>query len=77
MNIETEKGFRQATAWTRRQLDLLCDGGVWAIPRSFSAVRVVSHKRLEAEITGMSREPHVVAVMRALGWQCKDMDAQK
>lgn len=69
MNIATEKGFNDAVKWTRNQLGLLDDGGVWIIPRSMSAVKVVSHSKLEAEMIGMQREPGIVAMMRTLGWK--------
>ena len=77
MNLATERGFREATKWTKDQLNRLQDGGVWLIPRSFSTIRVVSHSKLEAEVTGMQREAAVVGIMRSLGWQCKDMDGVK
>lgn len=69
MNIATEAGFREASAWTKNQLAMLVDGGVWIIPRSMSAVKVVSRKELTAEMDGMKREPGVVAIMRAMGWK--------
>jgi hypothetical protein len=72
INIATERGFQDALKWTRHQLGMLNDGGVWVIPRTFSAVRVVSHSRLEAEMIGMKREPGIVAMMRTLGWQVRE-----
>jgi hypothetical protein len=76
MNLATEQGFSEAMKWTRAQLHELADGGVWIIPRSMSAVRVTSHRKLEAEMIGMKREPGVVGMMRALGWRLTDMDKQ-
>ena len=71
MNLATEKGFRQALDWTRAHLDMVADGGVWAIPRSGCIIRIVSHSKLEAEVVGIDREPDVIGFMRVMGWQCK------
>ena len=75
MNIATERGFQEALKWTKHQLALLNDGGVWVIPRSLSAVRIISHRKLEAEIIGMKREPEIVGMMRAMGWQVREAQA--
>jgi hypothetical protein len=69
MNAGTEEGFAQALAWTRGQLALLADGGVWVIPRSMAAVRVVSHTNREVQMIGMEREELVADLMRVLGWR--------
>lgn len=69
IDICTEEGFREAVQWTRNNINRLADGGVWVIPRSMTAVRVISHKRLEAEMIGMEREQGVVGVLRSLGWK--------
>ena len=75
MNIATESGFRDALKWTQSQVGMLADGGVWVIPRSMSAVRIVSGRGLEAEMIGIKREQGIATMLRALGWRLKDMDA--
>ena len=75
LNIATEQGFQDAVKWTKAQLAQLHDGGVWMIPRSMSAVRIVSGRKLECEMIGLKREPGVADMLRALGWAVKDMDA--
>ena len=69
LDITTEQGFRDAMKWTKDQLNMLHDGGVWVIPRTFSAVKVISHSKLEAEMIGIKREPGIVAMIRAQGWK--------
>ena len=75
MNIATEQGFIDALKWTRGQLAMLDDGGVWVIPRTMAAVRITSHSKLECEMIGAKREPSVLGMLRALGWQVRDADA--
>ncbi|CAB4241138.1 hypothetical protein UFOVP228_23 [uncultured Caudovirales phage] len=75
MNIATERGFQDALKWTRHQLGMLNDGGVWVVPRSMTAIRVISRRKLEAEMIGMKREPEIVGMMRALGWQVREAQA--
>ena len=77
MNLATEQGFAEALKWTRIQLGQLCDGGVWLIPRSMSAVRIVSKSKLECEMIGSKREPAILGMLRALGWQVADMDVRR
>jgi hypothetical protein len=59
--------------WTRKQLALLHDGGIWMIPRSGCLIRVLSHSKLEAEVQHPDREPLVLDIMRAQGWKCIPM----
>lgn len=66
-----------AVCWTRAHLARIKDGGVWVIPRSMVAVRVISHKQLEVEIMNMDREPMVVNILRTLGWLCKPVTKEQ
>ena len=77
MDISTEQGFSDAVKWTQAQLSRLHDGGVWMIPRSMSAIRITSRAKLECEMIGVRREAAVADMLRAQGWQVKDMDAQR
>ena len=70
MNVATDRGFRDAMIWTRKQLALLHDGGIWMIPRSGCCIRVVSRSKLEAEVMYPDREALVIDIMRAQGWKC-------
>ena len=74
MDLSTEKGFQDAIKWTRAQLGMLEDGGVWVIPQSMSAVRIVSHRDLIAETIGLRRMATVGVLMRVLGWKLVDKD---
>jgi hypothetical protein len=73
MNLATEQGFNNASKWVRNQLAMIGDGGVWLIPRTGCMIRIVSSARLEAETICGEMEPITIGMMRAQGWQCKEV----
>lgn len=68
-DLTTKEGMDNAVSWTNYTLDLIKDGGVWAIPRSGTVVRI-SHKDKVAYISN-DHEPDVIRVLEAAGWVVK------
>jgi glycine cleavage system regulatory protein len=76
-DMESEEGFAAAVTWARLSLKRLKDGGVLIIPRSMSAVRVVSHRTHTVEMIGVEREDVVADIIRLLGWRVVDVERMR
>lgn len=69
MDISTPEGMAAAVAWQERQVSLVAQGGVWGIPRSGTIIKI-DHEGKTATFYGLTPEPDVIKVFRAMGWTC-------
>ena len=64
----------QAVAWQTNHLRTIKDGGVWAVPRSLTIIKVLHSKKTAVFIGGTHQEPDIVKVFKAMGWTCTDQE---
>lgn len=74
MNIGTPEGMRQAVAWQTNMVNVIKDGGVWAVPRSLTMIKILRSKKTAVFIGGTHQEPDIVKVFKAMGWTCTDAE---
>lgn len=67
-DISTPEGLRNATEWQRAHLARIAEGGVWYVPRVASSY-VVSHANKTLTRSGMTSDPTINRVMKAIGWR--------
>ena len=62
----------QAVAWQTNMTNIIKEGGVWAVPRSHTMIKIYRSKKLAVFIGGTDQEPDIVKVFNAMGWTCAD-----
>ena len=70
-NLDTKGGMANAIAWTQQMLNMIKDGGVWAVPRAASTYKV-NHKEKTLTRTGMKSDPAINRVLAEMGWTVKE-----
>jgi len=74
MNIGTAEGLKRAIAWQTAHVGLVKDGGMWAIPRSLTLIKILHSTKTAVFIGGTHQEPDIVKVFKAMGWNCTDQE---
>ena len=70
-DLNTKQGMANSVEWTRAYLNRIADGGIWFVPRSACAYKVLhSEKTLIAMGPGPA-EDCICRVVEAMGWTVK------
>ena len=70
-DLDTEEGMTNSVEWTKAHLNRIADGGMWIVPRSACAYKVMrSQKTLIAMGPGPA-EDCICRVVEAMGWAVK------
>lgn len=66
-SMHTPEGMAAAKEWTRRTIDMLAPGGVWMIPRAFTAYTFDKASKTYRRTIGRGDSATEV-VLHAMGW---------
>ena len=66
MNLDTDEGMIAAKAWLQNTIDMLKDGGMWAIPRSFA---IYTFDKKNKIVTRINNDEPTDKVLEAMGWK--------
>jgi hypothetical protein len=69
-DISTPEGMENAKRWQEQQVARVMQGGLWAVPRSGTVIRI-DHENKVASMFGLLPEPEIVKVFVAMGWTVK------
>ncbi|MGV0949319.1 MAG: hypothetical protein ACOYB3_01510 [Azonexus sp.] len=74
MDITTPRGMRAAVEWQTAWISVIKEGGVWAVPRSLTLIKIYHTTKTAVFVGGTHQEPDIVKVFEAMGWTCSDQE---
>jgi hypothetical protein len=64
-DLDTKAGMENSKAWVQRTIDMLKDGGMWAIPRTLA---IYSFNKKDKVVTRINNDPSTDRVLKEMGW---------
>jgi hypothetical protein len=71
-DVDTPEGMNRAIAWTETFLLMFKDGGIWAVPRSGTFIRIEKANKRAVKLLGLTPDPSIQKVFEAMGWTWED-----
>lgn len=69
MDINTKQGMAAAKAWMQNLVDMVKDGGMWAVPRSGTIIRFDKTNKKAIVTHQMTPDISIERVLEAMGWE--------
>jgi hypothetical protein len=67
-DLDTEEGMRHCVQWTQGIVNLLKDGGTWAVPRSGTVIKISKATKTVTIVTQDVPDPSIERVFIKMGW---------
>ena len=69
-DMDTKEGMLNCIKWQSNLVNLLGEGGIWAVPRSLARYRIFKSMHI-AVIDSPDRDMAVERVFREMGWEVR------